>query len=123
MLSQLTEPDQRSAAASTAVEECLFLGFCLSSQRCIAMREAAETADDVDMQLTPADLLGVADTAKQCEPAFLVGQIFRVLERQVEELPVFFDELLIEAAADGAVGYCACQRVGGEGARTAAEHV
>ena len=46
-----------------------------------------------------------------------------MLERQVEELPLGQRHLPVEAARERALGDRAGQRIGGEGARIAAEHV
>ena len=73
---------------AAAVEKRLFLGRGGAAEHGVAMRKAAEPADDVGVQLGPFHEVGVAGRAEQRDAALLVGERLGVLERQVEELPV-----------------------------------
>jgi hypothetical protein len=86
------------------------------------VREAAETADDIGMQFRPFDTVGIARGLEQSHRALLIGEVFRVLERQIEEAAHVGDGA-VEAVKNGAAGNFARQRVGGEGALVTAEHV
>ena len=61
--------------------------------------------------------------AEQRDAAFLVGEVLGMLERQVEELRSRRLDLPVEASRQRPVGDRARQRIGGKGARAAAEHV
>src|SRR5262245_35395008 len=67
--------------------------------------------------------LVVAVAARELHAAFLIGEIFRVLERQVEELALGMRDLPVEPAPDGAIGDGAGNPVGFISAPVAAEHV
>ena len=51
----------------------------------LAVREAAEAADDVGVDSAHFNAVGVADRAVERDAALLVGEVFRMLERQIEE--------------------------------------
>ena len=65
----------------------------------------------------------VAVAARERDAAFLIGEIFRVLEGQIEELTLDMRDLSVEPASDGAIGDGAGDTVGLVGAPVAAEHV
>src|SRR5690242_17109526 len=111
------------AGEAAAVEEGLLIGRGGAAEDGVAMREAAEPADDVGVQLRPLQLLGVANGAKQRAAALLVGGGLGMLERQIEELPTVGRRLQVEAAGDGAFGHRARQWIGGIASRVGAEHV
>ena len=81
----------RSACKAAGVEEGLLLRPGGAAQRRVAVREPPEAADDVGMSLGVFRELIVAVAARECDAAFLIGDVFRVLERQIEELicPLF----------------------------------
>ncbi len=54
----------------------------------------------------------VAVAARELHAAFLIGEIFRVLERQIEELALGVRDLPVEPASDGAIGDGAGNTVG-----------
>src|SRR5262249_9032320 len=89
----------------------------------VAVRESAEATDDVGMSLGVFRELGVAVAARERDAAFLIGEIFRVLERQIEELALGVRDGSVELALDGAIGDGAGNSIGLVGARVAAEHV
>ena len=65
----------------------------------------------------------VAVAARERDAAFLIGEIFRVLEWQIEELALDMRDLSVEPASDGAIGDGAGNPIGLVGAPVAAEHV
>src|SRR4029079_18175799 len=69
------------------IKERLFLGRRGAAERSITVREAAEPADDVGVQLGPFQEIGIAGRSKKRAAFLLVGHQFRMLERQVEKLP------------------------------------
>src|SRR5438445_4462323 len=93
-----------SAGEAAAIEERLFHARGRAAERRITVREAAEAADDVGVQLGPFQEIGIAQRADQRDGAFLIGKLFGMLERQIEEQPLRLRDALIEAARDGAVG-------------------
>ena len=108
---------------AAAVEKGLLLGRGGAAEHGVAVREAAEPADDVGVQLRPFQQVGVAGRGKQRAASLLVGQGLGMLERQVEKLPSGDGTLPVEAARQRPLGDGAGQRIGGVGARIAAEHV
>src|SRR3974390_2367146 len=113
----------RSPGKSAGVEEGLLLRRGGAAERRVAMREAAEPADDVGMQLGPFDRVRVAGRAVERDAALLVGERFGMLERQVEEAALRHGKALVEAAVDRSRCDGARQRIGRKGARAAAKHV
>jgi hypothetical protein len=80
----------RSARKPAAIEEGLLLRPGGAAQRRVAVREPPEATDDVGVSLGVFRELIVAVAAREREAAFLIGEIFRVLEWQIEELPSQF---------------------------------
>src|SRR5262249_27363734 len=111
------------ARKSTRVEKCLFLLRARTAERFIAMREAAETPDDVAVQLCPAGEVRVAECINKRDGARLVGLVLRMLERKVKKQSLRCRHRLIEAARDRALGHRAGHRIGCEGAGVGAKHV
>src|SRR5262245_66420382 len=109
----------RSARKAAGVEEGLLLRTGGAAQRSVAMRESAEATDDVGMLLGVFRELVVAVAAREFHAAFLIGEIFRVLERQIEELALDMRDLPVEHASDGAIGDGARNPVGLAGAPVA----
>src|SRR5262249_38791445 len=92
----------RSACKAAGVEEGLLLRPGGAAQRRVAVREPPEATDDVGMSLGVFRELIVAVAARERDAAFLIGDVFRVLERQIEELALGMRGLSVEAASDGA---------------------
>src|SRR5215470_10811124 len=113
----------RSARKAAAIEEGLFLRPGGAAQRRVAVRKPSETTDDVGMLLGVFRELIVAVAARELHAAFLIGEIFRVLEREIEELALGVRDLPVEPASDGAIGDGAGNPIGLVSARVAAEHV
>src|SRR5712671_7003491 len=113
----------RLSRKPAAVEECLLFRGGGTAEHGVAVREAAEPADDVGVMLGPFDRLRVVGRAVEGDAALLVGELFRMLERQVEEHPLGGRDELVEAARDRARRDLARQRIGREGAGISAEHV
>jgi hypothetical protein len=90
------------------------------------VREAAEAGDDPVVRDDGAErlLLRVGlDRAEELDRALLVGERFRVLERDVEEPALDRGELPVEAARERSPGDLPRARVARERARRAAEEV
>ena len=105
-----------STRKAAAVEERLLLGRGGAAEHGVAVREAAEAADDVGVQLGPFEGVGVAARAVERDAALLVGERLGMLERQVEEAALRHRDLPVEAASDRARGDLARKRIGREGA-------
>src|SRR5262245_51312620 len=106
-----------------SIQKGLFLGRGGTAQHVVAMGEAAEAADDVGVVLGIFQAVVVAQRAVEGDAAFLVGQRFRVHERQIEERAQVLWHRLVEAALQRAVCARAGERIGRKGAGAAAEHV
>src|ERR1700716_3241602 len=78
-------PFPRKAAT---VQKSLLLHGRGAAEHGVAVREAAEAANDIGMQFGPFDRIRVAGCAVESDAALLVGELFRVLERQVKEHPL-----------------------------------
>src|SRR5262245_10983138 len=113
----------RSARKAAGVEEGLLLRLGGAAQDRVAVREAPEAADDVGMSPGVSRELIVAIAARERHAAFLIGEIFRVLERQIEELALGMRDPPVEPASDGAIGDGARDPIARVGAPVAAEHV
>src|SRR6516225_12494851 len=113
----------RSARKAAGVEEGLLLRLGGAAQDRVAVREAPEAADDVGMSLDVSRELIVAIAARERHAAFLIGEIFRVLERQIEELALGMRDPPVEPASHGAIGDGAPAPIARVGAPVAAEHV
>src|SRR5262249_11555978 len=87
------------------------------------MRKAAEATNNVRMQFRPFQIFDVCNRFEERNTAFLIGEIFRVLERKAKESPHVGWNLAVEAAYDGTRSDGACQRVGHEGPRVATKHI
>jgi len=87
------------------------------------MREAAESTDNIRMDFGMAETLGIGTVAKESDATFLVGEVLRVHERQVKELPFLNRKLSIDPLAERPVGNGAGLRVGGISASLAAEQI
>src|SRR5215467_14650045 len=105
-------PCMRSACKAAGVEEGLLLRPGGAAQRRVAVREPPEATDDVGMSLGVFRELIVAVAARERDAAFLIGDVFRVLERQIEELALGMRGLSVEPASDGAIGDGAGKPVG-----------
>src|ERR1043166_6254454 len=105
-----------------AVQKRLLLRGRLAAEHGVAMREAAEAADDVAVLLGVFQVL-IARRAVKLDAAELVGEFLRMHERQEQKAAVFGRQVLVVGALERAVGGRARQRIGREGARLAAEHV
>src|SRR5439155_25184623 len=75
---------RNSPGKSAGGEEGDFLGRRSASEDGIAMREAAEPCDDIEMQPGPPGEIGKAHGGEERHPAHLRVEIFRMLERHEE---------------------------------------
>ena len=75
-----------SAGEAAGVEKGLLVRCRSAAEHRVAMRETAEAADDVGVELGPFQQFGVARPRAQREASFLIGERFGMLERQIEEL-------------------------------------
>ena len=76
----------RSAGKAAVVEEGLLVRVRGAAQQRVAVREAAEAADDLGMVLGIFREFIIAIGARQLQASFLIGYILRVVEWQIEEL-------------------------------------
>src|SRR5690606_34173485 len=74
--------DRRSEAAA-GVEPGLLLRRAVAAQRAVAVREAAEAFDHLQVRPRVAGVARVAERVEQRDRAVLVGEVLRMLERQV----------------------------------------
>lgn len=67
------------------------------------MRESAEAADDVSVLLCEAQVVRVAGGLEQTHAFILIGEVFRVFQRQIEEEPQNrIDQLVVTGGDRGA---------------------
>src|SRR5215475_5513750 len=79
-------PDHALAGKSAAGQKSFFFRCGLASQQVVAMREAAEAADDLGVILGISEIFGIGLVSKQLDAADLVRQMLRMHERQIEKL-------------------------------------
>ena len=89
----------------------------------VAMREAAECADDVGVQLGPFQPICVAFLAKQFDAAFLIVHRLGMLERQIEERAQRGIDARVAVFLNGPQRDIARKRIGREHSWIVAEHV
>src|SRR5215475_1106083 len=87
------------------------------------MRKAAEATDDIGMQFRPFQIFDISDRFVKGDTSLLIGQIFRVLKRQIKEAAHFSRNLAVETTHDSTGGNGPRERIGGERPRVAAKHV
>src|SRR5688500_11099950 len=87
------------------------------------MRKSPELADDLGVDGLPFQAVGVAGGAIQRLAAFLIGKVFRMLERQVEKAAHVRAHLRVEALDQRAGGDRAGELIGRKRARIVAEQV
>src|SRR5262249_42171578 len=87
------------------------------------MREATEAADDAGVLLGIFQEFVRAGAARELDAVLLVGELLRMHERQIEELPRIMRHLLVEPAREGARRNSTRQGIVLVGAGVAAEHV
>src|SRR5207248_11434767 len=75
----------QSAGKPAIVEKGLLLRRRGAAQDRVAMRETSEAANDIGMPLGVFAELIIVVAARQLQAAFLVREVFRVHERQIEE--------------------------------------
>src|SRR5450756_1769391 len=110
---------QLSAGEAAAVEERLFLRGADAAEHRIAVPEAA---DDIGVPFRPFQAVGVVARAIERDRPFLISQLLRMHERQIEKAEQV-GKRAVEAVEDGAAGDGMRQRVTREHARLPAEHV
>src|SRR5882757_9430044 len=82
-----------SPGEATGVEKGLLLRRHHASEHRVAMGEPAETANDAGMELGICHEFIVAISARQLHASFLIGGIFRVHERHIEEAALLLRHL------------------------------
>src|SRR5262249_40808080 len=87
------------------------------------MRGTSEAPNDIGVQLGPAAQVVTTERVYERDGALLVGQAFRVLERQIEEQAPARRDFLVEPACNRALGHGARQRIARESLRFAPEHI
>src|SRR5207253_9402894 len=115
--------EMRSAGKAACLEKDLLVRSARAAQDRVAVREASEAPDDVGMLLGIFREFSIAVVARQLQAALLVGEIFRMHQRQIEELPLGVRQLPVEAAPKGAIGGRAGELVGRVTALITAEHI
>src|SRR5665213_709737 len=93
-----------STLEAAAVEERLFLRGADAAKHSVAMRKAAETADDVGMDFRPFQAVGIVMRAMDSDCVFLIGQGFGVRKWQIEKIAQVRD-CAVESIEDGAAGH------------------
>ncbi len=87
------------------------------------MRKAAEARDNRFVSPGEFEIFRIAERREQFERAPLHGQVFRMLEGDVDEAPFLRRQLHVQALGDGALRQGERLRVRSEGLGRAAEHV
>jgi hypothetical protein len=64
-----------SAAEPASVEKGLFLGSTCATERAVPVREAPEPADDVRVDFSMPQTMGIGAAAKEGDTAFLIGEV------------------------------------------------
>src|SRR6185503_18518831 len=101
----------RSAGEAAGVEKGLLLRRRDAPQYRVTMGKAAEAANDVGMLLGVCHEFVVAVSARQVQASALIGQHFRVHERQIEEAALVLRHLPVEAALERTIGDGARNRI------------
>jgi Acyclic terpene utilisation family protein AtuA len=112
-----------STAEPASVEKGLFLGGSRATERAVPVREARKPADDIRVDFSMPQTVGIGAAAKKGDTAFLINEVLRVHERQVKELALHNRKFSIDPAADGPVRDSAGLGVGHIGASFAAEQI
>src|SRR5262249_27840164 len=87
------------------------------------MRKAAEATNNIGVQFRPFQIFDVSNCFVKGNTPFLIGQIFRMLERKIKKATNFCRDLAVEPAHDSAGGNGPREGIGGERPRVAAKHV
>src|SRR5215204_3641361 len=114
---------EASAGKTAGIEKGLFGGRRGAAQNCVAVRKSAEAADNVGVEFCPFQSFGIAVGAEQRDATLLIGGVFGVFERKIEELALRRGNPLIEAAGDGAISGGTGQCIGCESVGAATKHV
>src|SRR3984893_16753424 len=112
-----------SAGKSARVEKGLLLGSRAAAHDRVAMGKAPKSADYLGMLLCIARKFFFAVAARQLKAVLLVGQIFRMHERQIEKFALRMRDFPIKAASERALGHGARHGVAVVAAPLPAEHV
>src|SRR5690348_11629359 len=112
-----------SPAETTGVEERTFLRRGGPAQYGVAMRKTAEAADDVVVDACPVVGVLARQRTMQEQRTLLVGQVFRMFERQIEERPQARFDLCIKPGLQRTPCIRARKSVGRISMCAAAEHV
>src|SRR6188474_122924 len=91
-----------SALEPAAIQKRLFLRRGRAAEHGVAMREAAEAADDVAVLFGVFQIV-ITRRAIKFDAADLVGQFLRMHERQEQEAPVPRRQVLVIAAFERAI--------------------
>jgi hypothetical protein len=114
--------DRRLSLEATVFEVPLFLRSHVAPEDRIAVREAAEAANDVAMTERVREV-GLPKMPRQRHGTLLICQILGMGERQIEELGQLVIDGTIIAGLDGGIGDEPCMAVGGVSASRAAERI
>src|SRR6266436_10193562 len=112
-----------SPAKPALIQKRLFLRRRDAAKHSVAVREAAEAADDVGVKLGIFEGARILRGTAQVAAVLLVRERFRMHVGEIEERPLRLGGLPVEAAVDCTAGRGAGEWVGHERSRGAAEHV
>src|SRR5215470_5732789 len=112
-----------SPAKPPAIQKRLLLRRRDPAKHGVAVREAAEAADDIEVKLGILEGALVSGSPAEIAAALLVGQRFRVHVGEIEERPLRLGGLAVETALDRAARRGAGERIGGVHGGAAAEHI
>lgn len=117
----------RSKSRPRLREKSLLLDARTAPQYRVAMREAPEPGDDFMMASRVIQVIGARQCGgqrlEQCERPALDGDIFGMLEGQVQEDALERTQHEVAATIDGLARRAQRDGIGGKGARSTAEHV
>src|SRR5690606_25537421 len=117
-----TRASRSSTGKPAGGEKRRFLCRRLAAEQGVAVREAAETPDDVAV-LDRVALVERAEQPDQLDGALLIGEILGVLEGQVDEEPQILRDVPVEAGRNGTLCKAERERVRREHVRRAAQRV
>src|SRR5665811_1818006 len=86
----------RSKRRTRLLQERLFLRRRGASETGVAMREAAEPGDDRRVPDGEVEIFRIAERREEFERARLIGQVFGMLKRDVDEAPLLRRQLPVD---------------------------
>jgi len=99
------------------------IGCRKSAEDRVTVRKPAITRNDIAVCHRIPKQIVVAEAADEFDRAVLVGKMFAVFERQVQEQAAIFVETLIKLAVDRAASHSQREMIGYKSARRGSKHV